>query len=70
MSQTVNVILAAEDRERLLAIARDRSRPVVERRILTDDAQFRALFPLHIRLGRIASFAEIAEREARNQRVN
>jgi Homeodomain-like domain len=27
MSQTVNVILAAEDRERLLAIARDRSRP-------------------------------------------
>ena len=28
MSQTVNVILAAEDRERLLAIARDRSRPL------------------------------------------
>jgi hypothetical protein len=43
---------------------------VVERRILTDDAQFRALSPLQIRPGRIASFAEIAEREARNQRVN
>ena len=28
MSQTVNVILAAEDRARLLAIASDRNRPL------------------------------------------